>query len=89
MLTVERQIEGLVAGFRYSYLKAVIGSTLVALRAGTRHATSVTTPTISDTITKVNKSVGLIPNNRLDITLVKARDAAKPITMPIIASIAP
>src|SRR5205085_1157622 len=49
----------------YSYLKATIGSTFVARRAGTKQAARATPARISEISVKVSGSVALMPNNRL------------------------
>jgi hypothetical protein len=57
---------------RYSYLSATRGSTLVARRAGIRHATKATSSKTIGTATKVAMSVGVTPNSKFDIRRVTA-----------------
>ena len=56
----------------HSYRSATSGSTLVARRAGMKQASKATTIKITETATKVARSVGTTSNNKLDITRVTA-----------------
>jgi hypothetical protein len=56
----------------YSYLNATSGSTFVARRAGIKLAPSATRNKRTGTATKVTRSVGVTPNNKLDMTRVAA-----------------
>lgn len=55
-----------------SYLSATKGSTRVARLAGMRQATRATSNRLTDTRTNVVMSVAVTPNNKLDISRVKA-----------------
>src|SRR5215470_19087501 len=48
----------------HSYLRASIGSTLVALCAGAKHATSATSVSNAAIVTNVNGSLAVTPNSR-------------------------
>jgi hypothetical protein len=65
----------------HSHLSAIIGSTLVARRAGTKHAARASPADITEMKAKVSKSVALTPYNSVTISLVKAAAEMRP--MPI------
>src|SRR5271165_2461449 len=66
----------------YSYRSATRGSTRVARRAGTRHATVPTTSSTNNTPTKVRGSRGETPQSWLATQRVSAMLASMPSTMP-------
>src|SRR5205814_6888450 len=70
----------------YSYLSAIIGSTFVALRAGTKQAPRATPARIIEITKKVVESVALTPNNKLDIKRVVSHAPPRPIASPTTAS---
>jgi len=61
----------------------------VARRAGIKHARSATPINTADTITIVNPSVGVTPNNSVAIKRVNANAPANPNTTPITTSVSP
>jgi hypothetical protein len=52
--------------FSHSCRNATIGSTFMARRAGKQQAATPTAISNNDTVTKVNGSVGVTPNNKLE-----------------------
>src|SRR5690348_4480041 len=71
----------------YSYLRAMIGSTFVALRAGTMHADNATIVSTMDMRANVSGSVTLTANNKLSINLVSATAAPRPMAIPMIVRV--
>src|SRR5262249_50265947 len=67
----------------YALRSATIGSTVVARRAGTRHATAATRPSISATARNVGGSVGETSYRRLAQSRETASATATPIARPI------
>src|SRR5438477_6164052 len=74
---------------RHSYLSATIGSTLVALRAGTKQAPRATPVSRSAVATYVIVSVAVTPNKKVDNKRVNANAPPSPITTPIRAGSIP
>ena len=70
----------------YSYLRATSGSTFVARRAGSAHASTAAPSDTKTTIKYVAGSEAVTPNNMLDIHRVSANAPAKPIVVPITVS---
>src|ERR1044072_4547738 len=70
----------------YSYRRAINGSTFVARRAGSAHASTAAPSDTRSTIKYVAGSDALTPNNMLDIQRVSANAPANPITVPISVS---
>src|SRR5215510_13587776 len=73
----------------HSYLKASIGSTLVALRAGAKQATRATSVSSAAIVTNVNGSLAVTPNSRLAISRVSRNAARLPSATPARASSIP
>src|SRR5258708_35945376 len=71
----------LTAG-HYSYLRATIGSTLAALRAGSSAASAATTIISMDAIEMVAGSVGLTPNNNPEMSRDATSANGTPMAMP-------
>src|SRR5215468_8700039 len=67
----------------YSYRNATIGSTRVARRAGTEHASRATVPRRTLTAANVNGSLELTPYRSLDINRVSANAVSVPNPTPI------
>src|SRR5438876_7574994 len=66
----------------YSYRRATSGSTCVARRAGSKHATKPTATTMTTTMLKVNGSVAETPQIWLASKRVRAKLVTKPRRMP-------
>lgn len=69
----------------YSYLSAVIGSTFVARRAGTKHAPSATPTSNNERVMKVSGSVGLTSSNRQVAQIEKGEPTISPEPMRSLA----
>ena len=82
-------INEIICKLIYSYLSAIIGSTLVARRAGTRQATSATLLNKIAVAANVSGSVAVIPYRKLANSLVNPNAPPIPITTPIIAGAMP
>src|SRR5215510_14772913 len=67
----------------YSYLRATIGSTFVARRAGMKLASNAIVARRIETMTKVTGSVALTPYKKLATSLVAPMAPASPATIPI------
>src|SRR5438876_1113001 len=66
----------------HSYLRATIGSTCAARRAGSQQASRATPANTAATPAKVSGSVALTPNSRLVITRVSINAPATPASTP-------
>src|SRR5690349_2051396 len=64
----------------YSCLSAIIGSTRVARKAGTKQAPRATPDKSTGIPMNVRGSVALVPNNKLVISRVAANEPANPTT---------
>src|SRR5262245_55275354 len=73
----------------HSLCSAIIGSTLVARRAGIQQARSATPANSITTTTKVAGSVGPTPNSKRFITPVNQKAPSSPTATPISASLIP
>ncbi len=73
----------------YSFRSAIIGSTLVARRAGIQQASSATNVRNNVMAVNVSGSVVLMPNSRLFTTRVRASAIGSPSPTPISANVIP
>src|SRR5262245_34758599 len=85
----DRKMEDRKISAPHSHLKATIGSTFAARRAGIRHASSATSASNKGMPTKVSGSVSLTLNSRVFINRVNAMDPATPTATPPSANIIP
>src|SRR6266705_1737627 len=73
----------------YSYRSATVGSTRIARRAGTQHATTATPIHNIAVNPNVIESLGLKPDRSRASSLAKPSDMARPIKMPMKVSFSP
>ena len=76
-------------GISYSWRSAIIGSTLMARRAGMQQAATATSVSETATAAKVSGSVGLTPNRRLLMKRVSASEVPRPMATPARVSFNP
>src|SRR5712664_728729 len=84
-----RVVPSSIRSGRHSWRSATMGSTCIARRAGTKHASSATSRSRIVTPPNVSGSVGVTPKSSFVIKRVRPNDAPRPIAIPIIAIFVP
>src|SRR2546421_6639751 len=87
--TLQSLLRYLFTSFFHSYLSATMGSTRIALLAGTKHAANPTMIKIIPKPANVSGSVALTPNSKLAISGVSPRETRNPRRTPMTVSFIP